>query len=192
MSRASTPEHAISSAFSGGTSGISNALMGSRSVVGQTCPKHRALLEAPLQHGYTLDNSIAPCLPSWAAADHQRAVGVFSAFRPSQPALPSSCRNAGMFSSRPPEHDAPSRGEALNSMTHRRHARFFYRDWISVLSKFFGSQIHTVNRIATTITRPKFSISVRYFHLRLEAADNGWGIRVNQSEALSNSHQPQT
>jgi hypothetical protein len=78
------------------------ALMGSRGVVGQTCPKHREPLEAPLQHGYTLDNSIAPCLPSWAAADHQRAVGVFSAFRrPSQPFLPSQCRNAGMFSSRP-------------------------------------------------------------------------------------------
>jgi hypothetical protein len=89
-------------------------LMGSRFVVGQTCPKHRALLEAPLQDGYTLDNAIAPCLPSWAAADHQRAVGVFSAFRrPSQAALPSSCRNAGTFSSRPPEHDPPSRGAAL-------------------------------------------------------------------------------
>jgi hypothetical protein len=114
MSRASTPGHAISSALSGGTSGISKALMGSRFVVGQTCPKHRALLKAPLQHGYTLDNAIAPCLPSWAAADHQRAVGVFSAFRrPSQPALPSSCRNAGMFSSRPPEHDAPSHGGVL-------------------------------------------------------------------------------
>jgi hypothetical protein len=114
MSRASTPGHAISSAFSGGTSGISKALMDSRFVVGQTCPKHRALLEAPLQGGYTLDNAIEPCLPSRPAADHQRAVGVFSAFRsPSQAALPSSCRNAGMFSSRPPEHDPPSRGGAL-------------------------------------------------------------------------------
>jgi hypothetical protein len=89
-------------------------LMGSRFVVGQTCPKHRAVLEAPLQDGYTLDNAIAFCLLSWAAADHQRAVGVFSAFRrPSQAALPSSCRNAGMSSSRPPEHDPPRRGGAL-------------------------------------------------------------------------------
>jgi hypothetical protein len=114
MSRASTPGHTISSAFSGGTSGISKAMMDSRFVVGQTCPKHRALLEAPLQDGYTLDNAIEPCLPSRAAADHQRAVGVFSAFRrPSQAALPSSCRNAGTFSSRPPEHDPPSSGGAL-------------------------------------------------------------------------------
>jgi hypothetical protein len=84
-------------------------LVGSRFVVDQTCPKHRALLEAPLQDGYTLDNAIAPCLPSWAAADHQRAVGVFSAFRrPSQAALPSSCRNAGMISSRLPNMIRPA------------------------------------------------------------------------------------
>jgi thiaminase len=83
-------------------------------------------------------------------------------------------------------------GRNLNSMTHRRQARFFYRDWISVFSEFFGSQTHTVNRIATTITRPKFSISVRYFHLRLEEGERGWGIRVSHSEVVSNSHQPQT
>jgi hypothetical protein len=77
------------------------SVMGSRFVVGQTYPKQRALLEAPLQHGYTLDNSIAPGLPSGAAAGHQRAVGVISAsHRLSQPFLPSRCRNAGMFSSR--------------------------------------------------------------------------------------------
>jgi hypothetical protein len=54
------------------------------------------------------------------------------------------------------------------------------------------SQIHSVNRIATWITRPIVSISFRYLHRRLEAGDRGWGITVNHSESLSNSHQPQT
>jgi hypothetical protein len=48
------------------------------------------------------------------------------------------------------------------------------------------------NRMATTITRPMFSISVRYFHLRLEAGERGCGMSVSQSAPLSNSHQPQT
>jgi hypothetical protein len=47
------------------------------------------------------------------------------------------------------------------------------------------------NRMATTITRPMFSISVRYLHLRLEAGDRGCGMSVSQSPPLSNSHQPQ-
>ena len=53
-------------------------------------------------------------------------------------------------------------------------------------------QIHYVNRIDTATTRPKLSISVRYLHRPLGAGDSGWGISVNHSEFLSNSHQPQT
>jgi hypothetical protein len=54
------------------------------------------------------------------------------------------------------------------------------------------SQIYSVNRMATKVTRPIVSISFRYLHRRLEAGDRGWGMSVSQSESRSNSHQPQT
>jgi hypothetical protein len=45
--------------------------------------------------------------------------------------------------------------------------------------------------MALLTTLPRFSTSVPYLHLRLEADDSGWGIRVSHCESSSNSHQPQ-
>ena len=48
------------------------------------------------------------------------------------------------------------------------------------------------NGMATVMTSPMLSISVLYLHLLLGAGDSECGIKVNQSEFWSNSHQPQT
>jgi hypothetical protein len=54
------------------------------------------------------------------------------------------------------------------------------------------TRIHSADGTLTATTRPTFSTAVRYFQRRTETVNLGWGINVNHSESLSNSHQPQT
>jgi hypothetical protein len=83
--------------------------------------------------------------------------------------------------------------ESSGPLTRHADAQFLSpRLDVGISTNSWHNQIHSPNRIATPTTRPMFSISVLYFHLRLATGDRGWGISVNQSEALSNSHQPQT